>query len=275
MTETQYRTLPQGQQAVVDRLVAVCQDDSRVVAAWLTGSYARGSADAYSDLDLCLITTDEAYEAFLAERGAFIRRLGEPLFLEEFDRPGLTFFILADGTEGELATGREGDRRYLHTGPYRTLLDKTGVLAGGTLPWPAVATSEQLETLRRLVFWFWHDLSHFITATARSQYWWASGQLEILRRMCVDLLRLRHDFSAEAAGYDKVELAVPVDQLAPLRATYCLMEPGAMLEAVRVIVDVYHQLAPPLAQAHGIPYPVRLERLMCDRLATVCVAPAT
>jgi predicted nucleotidyltransferase len=85
--------LSHNHQVVLNRFVAACQADARVVAAFLGGSYAHGTADAYSDLDLGLITTDMAYEDFLAGRAAFIRLLGEPLFLETFHHPNFAFFI--------------------------------------------------------------------------------------------------------------------------------------------------------------------------------------
>lgn len=75
--------LPNNHQGVTNRFVAACQADERVVAAFLGGSYAKDTADAYSDLDLYLITSDEAFEDFLAGRKVFIRLLGEPLFLED------------------------------------------------------------------------------------------------------------------------------------------------------------------------------------------------
>ena len=62
---------PHNHQVVMNRFVAACQADERVVAATLYGSYARGAADAYSDLDLGLSTTDAAYEDFVAGREAF------------------------------------------------------------------------------------------------------------------------------------------------------------------------------------------------------------
>ena len=86
--------LSHNHQVVIDRFVAACQADERVVAAFLVGSYAEGTADAYSDLDLHLITTDEAYDDFVAGREAFIRSPGEPVFLEDFDLPNIVFFIL-------------------------------------------------------------------------------------------------------------------------------------------------------------------------------------
>jgi predicted nucleotidyltransferase len=260
---------PHHHQVVINRFVAACQADERVVAAFLGGSYARGTADAYSDLDLCLITTDEAYDGFFAGREAFIRLLGEPVFLGDFNGYGfdMVTFIFADGTEGELVLGRESHFTHIHGGPYRVLLDKTGILAGAVFPWYELAQAEQIETLRHLVYEFWHDLSHhFITALAREQIWSAYGALEDLRLTCVNLARLRQNFQAAAEGYEKVEQAIPVEQLSPLQATFCPLEQGAMLKAALVIVRFYQQLAPPLARAHGITYPADLERVVYDRL---------
>ena len=97
-------TLLPHHQKIVDRFVAVCLADSRILAAFLGGSYAAGTADAYSDLDLFLLTTDEAYEAFLDDKNTFIQQLGEPLFLEDWGAAHYNTFVLADGTEGECHT---------------------------------------------------------------------------------------------------------------------------------------------------------------------------
>ena len=264
--------LSHNHQVVLNRFVAACQADERVVAATLYGSYAKGTADAYSDLDLGLIITDEAYEDFVAGREAFLRLLGEPLFLEDFDLPHMVFCIFPDGTEVELFLGRESQCAHNQGEPYEVLLDKKNILAGAVFPRHQPAQAQQSETLRGLVYWFWHDLSHFIAAMARGQLWWAHGQLEELRRYCVNLARLQHDFSMEVDGYDKVEQALPVEQLSSLQATCCPLEPRAMLQAALVIVHCYQEVAPPLARTHGIPYPVALDRVMSARLEELCDA---
>jgi Streptomycin adenylyltransferase len=163
----------------------------------------------------------------------------------------------------------------MNRGSYRVLLDKTGILAGAVFPGYEPTQAEQIETLRRLVTWFWHDLSHFTTAMGRGQLWWAHGQLEALRRYCMNLARLRQNFSdpdVGAEGYFKLEQALPVEQLSVLRATYCPLEQGAMLQAALVIVRFYQELTPLLARTHGIPYPAELDRVMSDRLEQVCAA---
>jgi hypothetical protein len=261
--------LPQHHQIVLNRFVAACQADERVVAAFLGGSYAKGTADAYSDLDLGLIIADEAYGDFLAGREAFIRRLGEPIFLQDGQWGGtdLALFIFSDGTEGELAVGSESRFTHIHVGPYKVLLDKTSCLSGAVFSGYEPSQAEQVETLRGLIDWFWHNLlHHFITSIVRGQLWSAYGALEDLRLTCVNLARLRENFKAEAEGYEKVEQALPVEQLAPLQATFCPMERAAMLQAALVIVRFYQELAPSLAQAHGLPYPTDLARVMSERL---------
>src|ERR1700730_9851123 len=260
---------PQNHQVIMNRFVAAGLADERVVAAFLGGSYAKGTADVYSDLDFGLITTDEAYDDFTASREAFIRRLGEPVFLEDYHGGGASFgfFIFSDGTEGELALGRESHFTHIHVGPYRVLLDKKGLLAGAVFSGHEPAQAEQIETLRRLINWFWHDLlHHFITPMARGQLWSAYGALEDLRLTCVNLARLRQNFQAAAEGYEKVEQALAFERLSPLQDTFCPLEQSAMLQAALVIVRFYQELAPPLAQAHGITYPTDLERVIYNRL---------
>ena len=266
---------PLHHQVVMNRFVAACQGDERVVAAFLGGSYARGTADAYSDLDFGLIIADEAYDDFTASREAFLQRLGEPVFLEDYHGgdADFVFFIFSNGTEGELALGRESHFTHIHVGPYQVLLDKEGCLSGAVFSGHEPAQAQQIETLRSLINWFWHNLlHHFITPMARGQLWSAYGALEDLRLTCVNLARLGENFQAEPEGYEKVEQALSVEQLVPLQATFCPMERDVMLQAALVIVRFYQELAPSLAQAHGIPYPAALDRVMSDRLEQLCKA---
>src|SRR3954470_6949098 len=164
MMDAPQAALPPNYQATLDGFVAACRADARVVAAFLGGSYAQGTADAYSDLDLGLITTDASYADFFAEREAFICALGEevPLFLEDWNGSGVDvlFFIFSDGVEGELALGQESHFAHIHAGPYRVLLDKGGILANAVFPVPeaTVDPEEQRAMTHRQIYWFWHDL---------------------------------------------------------------------------------------------------------------------
>ncbi len=256
-------------QGVVDRFILACHTDGRVTAAFLVGSYVKGKNDAHSDLDLYLITTDGAYEDFIADRAAFIRLLGEPLFMEDFDLPGIVFLIFPDGSEVEISFGRESQLSQILNEPYKVLLDTKNLTSGVISREREVDHEEQTEKLRRLIYWFWHELSHFLTALARGQLWWAHGQLGALRLYCINLARLRNNFLDQDVGeegYFKIEKAIPVEQLAALKATYCPMEEDAMLESTDIIVRFFRDIATGLATTHGITYPEHLDKVMLERL---------
>lgn len=267
--DMQESKLRPNQQAFVERFVKACQADTRVVAAFLGGSYAKGSADAYSDVDLCVITTDESFEEFLKEREVFLRSLGDLVFLEDFDSPTTAFYMYADDTEGELNFFSEAQLENIHSGPFRVLLDKKHLLEGVEFPERVPASSEQTEKLRGQVQVFWHELSHFITAMQRGHIWWAQGQLEALRAVCVNLARLRHNILDADVGeeaYFKIETVMPVEPLSALKETFHPMGKEEMLESGLALVRFYLEIAPPLAQKHGLKYSHDLERVMLSRL---------
>ena len=261
--------MPQNHQVVTGHFVAACQTDERIVAAFLGGSYVTGAADAYSDLDLYLITTDAAYEDFVAGKEAFIRQLGQPLFLEDFGTPYACFFIFADETEGELWIGRESHFQHIHSGAHLLLLDKQGILTGIDFPKQEVDQAGQVETLCQQITYFWHEAFNFIKAMGREQLWFAHGQLEALRRICLNLARLRHNFSDGDVGDEphfKLEQAMPIEHLASLQATFCPMEYEPMRQAALILFDYFREVAPALAEEHDLTYQADLEWVVLKHL---------
>jgi len=63
------------QEALIRRSVAVLEEDDRVLAAWLVGSFATGEADAFSDVDLQVLVTDEAAGHLEGSWPAFVERI--------------------------------------------------------------------------------------------------------------------------------------------------------------------------------------------------------
>ncbi len=262
-------------QDVLDKFVKACQSDDRTVAALLVGSYVKGKADEHSDLDLYLITRDEAYDDFVSRRESFVHLLGEPMFMEDFDLPDIVFLIFPDSSEVEVSYVRESQVNYVVNEPFEVLLDKKNITVGVLPREREVDRDAQREKLRRLIYWFWHELSHFITALERGQLWWAHGQLGALRLYCMNLARLRNNFADTdigEEGYFKIENALPPAQLSSLQPTFPALEQSAMLQAALVIVDFYKALAPPLAQTYGITYPDGLERVMVERLENLSMS---
>ena len=259
-------------QTIVDRFITACQTDDRVAAALHVGSYVKGLADEHSDLDLYVVTTDNGYKDFIASRSAFVEKLGEPLFMEDFGHPDTVFLIFSDGSEVEISFTRESQLSQVLSEPYKVLLDKNNITSGITLRDRKVDQEEQTEKLRLLVYGFWHELAHFTTALARGHLWWAQGQLGALRLHCINLVRLQNDFSDQEIGEEgcfKIDTAIPIEQLSALKVTYCPMEGEAMGKSALLIIRFFQNLAPDLASKHGITYPALLEHVMIEKLKKV------
>jgi predicted nucleotidyltransferase len=266
-------TPPRDVTDVLARFVEACATDDRIVAAFLGGSHARGEADAYSDLDLCLIATDEAHAEVVADRAAIVRRLGEPLFLEHFGSPDHVFFILADGTEGELYLGRAGALDAIEEPTFRILLDERGLLADATFTEPAVDRAAQAEALGAILVGFWHEVAHLVAALGRGQPWWAIGQLEAMRAMCVNVVRIEHGVAADDEPSFKVDGALPRGALDELRTTYVPPEAEAIVGAASEVVRLFRTHARGAADSHGLPYPEALDALLSDDLRSVGGTP--
>jgi predicted nucleotidyltransferase len=257
----------------VGRFLVACREDARVVAAFLGGSHAARTADEYSDLDLYLIVDDQDYDTFFAERRAFLGRLGEPVFFEDFSDFDfdMVVFIFSSGVEGELTLGRASGFDHIHGGPFEVLVDEEGILEGKDFPLLQPRQAEQRQTLRWLVYWFWRDLSVFSRAMARGRLWTAHGHLEGLRLKCVNVARLKHEFySVGMVGYKNLEQAADARDLEALRETWCQLEREAMLEVAGRLVGFYLRTVPALAAEHGVAYPADLEAVVIDKLRRWC-----
>ena len=236
--------------------------DDRIAAVFLGGSRARGEADEHSDIDLCLIVRDDAYEEVIADARGVRPKVGEPLFLENFGNENMAFVILAGGAELEFHFFRV--RR---SAPH-PIWAASGAPGRGRdpgrarVPLPEVDLAARVESLRGVLFWFWHDLGHFTTAIGRDQLWWAAGQLEQLRAYCVNLARIEHGGESQDEAYWKLDEEVATEPLEPLRSTFVAMERDAMLRAAGEILAFFRERAPRVAEANGLAYPTELDHLV-------------
>jgi hypothetical protein len=119
------------------------------------------------------------------------------------------FFILSDGTDVGLSFKGEAALERLQVGPFQPLVDNRDILADAEFGFSPPDPGEQPKRLREIVMWFWHDLSHFLAALGREDLWWACGQLEALRRYCVNLVRIRYGVEAQEDAYEKLSNQVP------------------------------------------------------------------
>ncbi|HLD22228.1 MAG TPA: nucleotidyltransferase domain-containing protein [Patescibacteria group bacterium] len=67
------------QQTFLKKITEVLENDSRVLAAWLEGSFARKEEDSFSDIDLWVCVKDKHFDEWIEGRELFAAKLGSVL----------------------------------------------------------------------------------------------------------------------------------------------------------------------------------------------------
>jgi predicted nucleotidyltransferase len=236
---------PEPQRSALRAFVSAAREDERIAAAFIGGSFASGSWDAHSDLDLYVVVEEDAYDAFFADRREFVGRLGALLLAEDFNGFGfdMLVFLTDAGAEGELGIGRRSGFGEMHGGPYIAVKD-----AGGVLPaeFPMVGPSDEQRaaSLRRTVAWFWRHLALFATAAARGRTWSAFTYLDAARREAFDLVWLLERPEGWPEAYEKAELHLDAATLDVLARTVTPLDLDAMRSAARALAAFVADRAP-------------------------------
>lgn len=254
---------------MLESFTEACRQDERVLAAFVGGSVATAKADEFSDLDLYAIIQPDVYDRFLEEHRQFMERLGEPVFLEYFDGFGFDMFVFIfdNGIHGELGIAKPNSFLHIHGGPFKTLVDKQGLLEAVEFPWQRPSEAQQVKFLRRELLWFWRDLSLYAVAMGRGELWSAAGHLESMRRRCINLIRLDQDFDSWTGEYEKLERAVGQEHLTPLKGSFPAFDAQAIADSANALIAFYQRIASKLAKRHNLDYPHALEAVVLRQLA--------
>ena len=98
MTEptTALAPLPAAYHRLYERVVLAAEADDRIRGLWLSGSLARGEADAGSDLDLLFAIADDAFDEFVRQWRDWIGEVCDPLLANDIPGSKLIFTVLTD-----------------------------------------------------------------------------------------------------------------------------------------------------------------------------------
>lgn len=67
---------------ILNRLLGILEQDERVRAVWLSGSFGRGSADDWSDIDIHIAVNDVDVDNWLSERADLHDAIGQPVLVQ-------------------------------------------------------------------------------------------------------------------------------------------------------------------------------------------------
>jgi hypothetical protein len=226
-----------------ERVLALAQEDTRVVAGAAVGSLALGSGDRFSDLDLTFAVADEVLLAKVLDD--WTRTLEDELAavqLVDLERGPTTYrvFLLPDLLQFDLSVTPAS--RFAPAGPRFRLL--FGVTAGdGTTPTPPAAGD--------LFGWGVIYALHSRTCIERGRVWQAEHYVGAVRDHALSLACLRHGLPAvQARGHDNLS----ADILASFDGTHVgSLDPeplrGALSAATRALLREGKEARLPQADA--------------------------
>lgn len=230
------------------RIVRELQQDERVAAAWLAGSFGRGEADEWSDLDLHVAVADADYAAFLNERADLYRRVGDPLLVQaemasnsvnggRFQLVLYAGCINVDWNIGPLS---------LATRPAAARVLFEHRIVPLATPAPITALERGEKAAHWLVF-FWAMAPIAIKYVGRTETRPAAGQIGLCTTALIALTRLVRDASGPDPWQPTTNrlLEPEIDALLPRLGPR--IDPLSCLEVIHQLCDAVEQLHPGLA----------------------------
>jgi hypothetical protein len=124
------------QEALVLRAVEVLGGDPRILAGYLVGGFAVGQGDAYSDVDLQLLASDDAVGDLAGSWTDLLERIAPPAHVSPFSGAIGGSVITPDWLHYDLVINPASAVDVATVEGMVPLFDKAGLLPGGPVPRP-------------------------------------------------------------------------------------------------------------------------------------------
>lgn len=232
--------------------------DPRIQAAWLAGSFGRGNADRYSDIDLHLLV-DNASD-FCAGARAWLEAL-RPLVLYKVIFDGQMINALTDaGLRIDLWLHANAPMHALDPVSHRVLIDRTGVLRletpSSSPPDPAQVAATMLAQIEE----FWRCIALLPTVIGRRELLVAFTGLNVELAIATELLLAGYGRTRER-GVKVLNSYLGDERRAELEAALQLqgLHAESLVMAHMALAGVIRAQGPLLAAQHNFTYPQELE----------------
>lgn len=242
-------------------LVASCEAEPAILAAWVGGSLARGTADDWSDIDLHLLTADpEELGGGIADW--FARAMPLALADEIPGVPGGYLFVTPDWIHVDVVI--HGSEGFSQDGfPARVLLDPDGLVA--EIP----ASAEQIvgepyfpHEQVRLYLYF---MGVTVTVIRRAEWLALAQGAAGFRDSLLIPLMLAENGVRKTDGAKRLNRYLTAEQIAALQAIPPVgSDPDELVRAHTAIAREYLTRSRRLADVLGEPWPTALERASLD-----------
>ena len=241
--------------SVLQRAVEKLLVDSRVEALVLSGSLARGTPDAWSDVDLYVVAGDAEFEELFAERAELAATLGD--VLAQFTVPGhgpgsSDQIVLYDGlVKLDLmyyrSTAVVPDRKWVGAIVLKDVHDRMSRLQqeSRTVAVAAPDDEDLLALDQKFWTWCWYTFGKI----QRGEHWEAHDALHQVRSALLPMLFAVHGQDDE--GYRRLESKLPAEMVR-LRRTLATLGADSQLDALQAEVALFVELRDALFAKRGL-----------------------
>ena len=239
-------------------LAAKLEADDGIKAAWLEGSFGRGNADRYSDLDIHLLLAQDHVEAFRANAASWLSVI-QPLVL---------FNVLFDGKMINALT--ENGLRidlWLHAGDTITLVEgKASVLVDKAhcVRWKQSTTTTDSATdvraLEQQTKEFWRCIALLPSGVGRNELITCFMGLTVQTNLLVNIILAGYGIARDR-GVKNLNQFLPPDIRQALEGALSMngLTPVSLAHAHLDLARIMQQHGPIIATKHAYTYPAELE----------------
>jgi hypothetical protein len=246
------------QQAVIGRVPEVLAADDRILAGWLVGSFATGRADAYSDIDLHCLITDESADWFRENWARIASDLVSPLVLAQAI-PGIIggYAITPDWLHLDLIVHLRGHLDPKTVAGLRPLYDRTGhLLPSETVPREVFGEPYFPD---REISQFLYFVGNLPVLIGRDERVLSHGSVSGFRDILVSVVLAERGIR-NRGGAKRLNPFLTAEQRETLESLpTASMDYAEVIEALRVVTRVVRQRSKQLAVRTGAVWPQELE----------------
>lgn len=250
--------LPAAYRQLYDRVCTICGSDERIRGLWLSGSLARGSADAGSDLDLLVALADDAYDGFVSDWRNWLDSVTPTLLAKQISRSTLIFTALTPQMCRIDATFERVGQ--LPQSPYRTritVIDRDGLDA--LIPQRVDGPGPDRDKIAMIISEFWRVQAIFpFMINERKDLLAARSGVELSVRMLYDVF-VESNQPLPPMGVKQFSSRLTSDQRAVLEAVPAFgADAGSLIMAELWACDVMATRGRAAAERVGVEYPADL-----------------
>jgi len=249
------------QDAYLDLFVAKAASDPRVNAAWLAGSFGRGEADRYSDLDLHLLLDAASAEAWKADAEAWLSSVRPLVLFRWLFNNYMVNALTEHGLRVDLVP-HAGSTISLDPRKSRVLFQRGATVTFDFVAEPA-APAATAQTLLGQAQEFWRCLALLPGVLGRDELIVGVAGLSIEVKIVTDYVILGNGIAREG-GAKHLNALLPgaLQQQLEALLSICPLSRQQLADAHLRLARLMREYGPPIAARHGFAYPHQLERVV-------------